>query len=225
MSYLDVGSKGSEPYDLFLFAINAEQTREKCITRLKKFLEIIGIDQEKKLTIQEKCKIFTFKAKSEDGWLVNVVIQFFQYQKNRVNRKEITGSTLRNYVKVIKLFCEMNDLLVPWKKLTRGLPKARNYADDRVPRLDELQKIMAYPDWRMKAIVCTMASSGIRLGAWDYLLWEHITPISRDGKLVAAKILVYAGEQEQYVSFVTPEAFSQLQNWMDFRKDSGEKIA
>jgi site-specific recombinase XerC len=84
---------------------------------------------------------------------------------------------------------------------------------------------MAYPDWRMKAIVCTMASSGIRLGAWDYLLWEHITPISRDGKLVAAKILVYAGEQEQYVSFVTPEAFSQLQNWMDFRKDSGEKIA
>jgi hypothetical protein len=25
---------------------------------LKKFLEIIGIDQEKKLTIQERCKIF-----------------------------------------------------------------------------------------------------------------------------------------------------------------------
>ena len=105
----------------------------------------------------------------------------------------------------------MNDLLVPWKKLTRGLPKARNYADDRVPRLDKLQKIMAYPDWRMKAIVCTMASSGIRLGAWDYLLWEHVTPISRDSKLVCAKILVYAGEQEQYGFFLTPEAFSELQ--------------
>jgi hypothetical protein len=44
---------------------------------------------------------------------------------------------------------------------SRGLPKAKNYADDRVPRLDELQKIMAYPDWRMKAIVCTMASLGL----------------------------------------------------------------
>jgi hypothetical protein len=50
-------------------------------------------------------------------------------------------------------YSEMNDLLVQWKKLTRGLPKARNYADDRVPRLDELQKIMMYPDWRIRAIV------------------------------------------------------------------------
>ena len=76
--------------------------------------------------MQESSKIFTNKAKSEEGWLVNVIIRFLQYQKDRVNRKEITGSTLRNYVKVLKLFCEMNDLLVPWKKLTRGLPKARN---------------------------------------------------------------------------------------------------
>lgn len=69
MSYLDVGRE-SEPYDLFVFAINAEQTREKYISRLKKFLEIIGIDQEQKLTLQERCKIFANKALSENGWLV-----------------------------------------------------------------------------------------------------------------------------------------------------------
>ena len=39
---LDVG-KDSEPYDLFVFAINAEHTSEKYVTRMKKFLEIIGI--------------------------------------------------------------------------------------------------------------------------------------------------------------------------------------
>lgn len=155
MSHLDVG-KESEPYDLFVFAINAEQTREKYITRMKKFLEIIGIDQEKKSTLQERCIMFTDKARSENGWLVNVIIQFLQYQKNRVKSGEITGSILRNYVKVVKLFCEMNDLYVPWKKLTRGLPKAKNYADDRVPRLDEIQKIIAYPDWRMRELItCT----------------------------------------------------------------------
>jgi hypothetical protein len=223
MSLLDVG-KESEPYDLFVYAINADQTRKKYITRLKKFLEIIGINPENKLTIQAGCKIFTDKAKSQNGWLVNVIIQFLQYQKDRVNRKEITGSTLRNYVKVLKLFCDMNDLLVPWKKLTRGLPKAKNYADDRVPTIQEIRKIVEYPDWRMKAIVYTMASSGIRLGAWDYLLWEHITPIYKDGKFIAAKIIIYAGDQEQYFSFVTPEAFSELQKWIDFRKASGETI-
>ena len=139
-SYLDVG-KESDPYDLFIFAINAEQTREKYIMRLKKFLEIIGIDKEKKLTIQKRCKLFADKARSENGWLANIIIQFLQFQKERVNRKEITGSTLRNYVKVLKLFCEMNDLFVPWKKLTRGLPRSKNYADDRIPRLDEIRRI------------------------------------------------------------------------------------
>lgn len=114
--------------------------------------------------------VFTDKARTEKEGLVSVIIQFLQYQKSRVSNKEITGLTLRNYVKVLKLFCEMNDLLVPWKKLTRGLPKSRNYADDRIPRLDEIQKIIAYPDWRMKAIVCAMASSGIRLGAWDFFI-------------------------------------------------------
>lgn len=108
------------------------------------------------------------------------------------------------------------------EKTHEGLPKAKNNADDRVSRLDELQKIMVYPDWRMKAIVCTMASSCIRLGAWDYLVWEHIVPISRDGKLVTSKILIYAGDPEQYISFLTPEAFYELQKWMDFRKDSEE---
>jgi hypothetical protein len=34
-------------------------------------------------------------------------------------KKEVTGATVRNYVKTIKLFCEMSDLLLPWKKITR----------------------------------------------------------------------------------------------------------
>jgi hypothetical protein len=51
--YLDVG-KEYEPYDLFVFTINAEQAREKYATRMKKFLEIIGIDPGGKLTVQER---------------------------------------------------------------------------------------------------------------------------------------------------------------------------
>lgn len=39
MLHLDIGEE-SEPYDLFVFAINAEQTREKYITRLKNSLKL-----------------------------------------------------------------------------------------------------------------------------------------------------------------------------------------
>jgi hypothetical protein len=48
-----------------------------------------------------------------------------------------------------------------------------------------------------------MASSGIRLDAWNYLKWKHITPIKKDGKIVAAKIQVYQGDPEQYYSFIS----------------------
>ena len=115
----------------------------------------------------------------------------------------------------------MNDLLVPWKKLTRGLPKAKNYADDRVPTIEEIRKIASYPDWRIKGIIYTMASSGIRLGAWDYLKWAHVIPLKRVGQLIAAKIIVYAGDLEQYFSFISVEAYLELKKWMEFRMVSG----
>jgi hypothetical protein len=49
-----------------------------------------------------------------------------------------------------------------------------------------------------------MISSGIRIGAWDFLKWKHVIPIeNNNGSIVAAKIIVYAGEPEQYYSFIT----------------------
>ena len=47
-----------------------------------------------------------------------------------------------NYVKAFKLFCDMNDILIPWDKITRGLPNGRRYADDRVLTIDEIIKII-----------------------------------------------------------------------------------
>jgi integrase len=78
------------------------------------------------------------------------------------------------------------------EKISRGLLRAKNYSDDRIPTIEEIRKLLEYPDRRLKAIIYTMASSGIRLGAWDYLKWGHIRPIKNDGKVVAAKIIVYA---------------------------------
>jgi hypothetical protein len=164
------------------------------------------------------------KAKEGNEWAWNSVVKFMQLYRQRCDRKEITAATIRNYVKAVKLFCEMNDIMLPWKKVTRGLPKGRKWADDRAPSIEEIRKLCEYPDRRMKAIVYTMCSSGIRLGAWDYLRWEHITPIERDGQVIAAKILVYPGEEEQYVAYCSPEACLELKSWMDYRKSFGENI-
>ncbi len=141
-----------------------------------------------------------------------------------MERKEITAATLRNFVKAIKLFCEMSDIQIQWKRITRGFPKVRRYADDRAPTLEEITKITEYPDRRIKTIICTMVSSGIRLGAWDYLKWGDVLPLMKDSKLIAAKLKVYAGESEEYFTFVTPEAYLELEKWMKYREQCGELI-
>jgi hypothetical protein len=70
-----------------------------------------------------------------------------------------------------------------------------------------------------------MISSGIRIGAWEWLKWKNIIPIYDDKKsVIAAKIIVYDGEPEQYFSFITPEAYWSLKEWMEFREKQGEKI-
>ena len=71
-----------------------------------------------------------------------------------------------------------------------------------------------------------MVSSGIRVGAFDYLKWKHIVPIldEQHGQVIAAKIIVYAGDREEYFSFITPEAYGEVKNWMEFRASFGENI-
>ena len=59
----------------------------------------------------------------------------------------------------------MVDIDMLWKKITHGLPKTKRYTDNMAPTLKEIQKIKEYHNRRIKAIVYTTASSGIRLGA------------------------------------------------------------
>jgi hypothetical protein len=142
-----------------------------------------------------------------------------------VEKGEIATGTLRNSVKSLKAFCDSADLNITWKKVTKGLPKARQSSNDRAPTVEEIRKVVDYPDRRIKPIIYTMVSSGIRLGAWDYLKWKHVKPISNDeGKIVAARLDVYAGDVEEYYSFVNIEAYNALKEWMNFRASYGEKI-
>ena len=87
-----------------------------------------------------------------------------------------------------------------------------------------MRKLAEYPDRRIKGIIYTMASSGIRIGAWDYMQWGHIRPIDRNGEIVAAKMIIHAGEDEEYFTFISPEAWQALKDWMDYREKSGEQI-
>jgi hypothetical protein len=138
-----------DPWSMFLYAMKAPMTRKKYRGRLVKFFDFIELQG----LIEERLRVFAERAKKDLDWVFVNILRFAQVQKERVEKGEISPATFRNYIKAVKLFCEMNDVTITWKKITRGLPKARRFADGRAPTLDEISKITEYPDRRIKPVV------------------------------------------------------------------------
>jgi integrase len=92
---------------------------------------------------------------------------------------------------------------------------------------EEIRELVKHSDRRLKAIVYTMCSSGVRVGAFQFLRWKHVIPKidEKTGQgVLAAKLIVYAGEPEQHYSFITPECYYVLQDYMNFRANYGEQV-
>ena len=209
-------------YTRFTYGISSEVTRKKYARELQLFLEYNGFDGS---TVQQKSQSFyDFSRKTDADKISDMLIKYLLFQIKRARRGDIAESTIRNYYKPLKLFCEMNNIILNWKIISKGIPKAPGTSNDRIPTIEEIQKLIEYPDRRIKPITYTMLSSGIRVGAWEWLRWRDVIPIEQDGNIVVQRLVVYSGEPEQYFSFVTPEAYFALNEWMSFRASQGENI-
>jgi len=207
---------------ILYFALKSKDSKRQYPNRLDRFLTFI----ELKGTIEEKCVKLNELSKKDNNLLQSYLIRFINSQKVRIENKEISEGTLRIYIKAIKLFFSMNDIIVNWKKLSKGIPPVWNSTPDRIPTLDEIKKLLEHLDRRIKPIVFTMISAGFRVGSWDHIKWKHVIPIVKNDIIIAAKILLKNTKinNKEYFSFITPEAYHSLKDWMDFRKLHGENV-
>jgi hypothetical protein len=100
--------EATDPWMLFLYALKAPSTRDKYIQRLIKFLDFLGYTGTK----EEKAQAFAAQAKADTVFAFNSVLKFFQIKREQIDRKEMAIGTVRNYVKSIKLFCDMAETLL-----------------------------------------------------------------------------------------------------------------
>jgi integrase len=162
-----------------------------------------------------------------------VVGDYIETLKRKVEAGSLAPISVTNFVSPVKLFCVQNDVMLNWEKVWGQLPRPERRGQDRAPSVDEIKRVVKLGGFREKAAFLIMASSGIRVGAWVYDLAgrkepmrvKDIEPVAGpDGHTVAAKMRVYRGTNEPYLTFITPEAWDAFQTYLEDRRRCGELV-
>jgi integrase len=191
--------------ELFNFenSINSSETRKQYTYRLEEFLSYCKHDLHGflKLPVQE---------------ITNLIIKYLVEKKVSKASKAIIFFS-------IKHACEMNDILLNWKKIRKFIKSEKTGNEiagkDRGYTHEEIQTIIGLCDQRLRTAFLVLASTGMRIGALGSIKIGDLEKI--DGLY---KITVYAGEKEQYISFTTVETAKEIDSYLEFRKRRGEKI-
>ncbi len=82
----------TDAYSLFVYAIRTQITRDYYVRRLRTFFDFIKLLPNS--NIQIRCNRFAACAIEDHNWIFSKIIGFLQFQKERVEREEITAATL-----------------------------------------------------------------------------------------------------------------------------------
>ena len=108
---IEVQNQFLNPYTMFRYSVRSEVTRKYYERRVRKFFDFIEFEVEVE-DVERRYNDFAEKGKSN----TNQIIRFLHFQKERVESKEITAATLKNFIKSLKVFCDSADLVIQWKR-------------------------------------------------------------------------------------------------------------
>ena len=207
----------SESGRQFLKGFHADATRESYTKRLLRFTDFCGTTPDGLLAGTVR----------DPKWFHRLILDYIERRK-----LEVGGATIRITVAALRHFFEMNDAgdAINWAKVSRLVPRVRKTGSDRAPTTEEVRQMLEAADIRTKCVILVCASSGIRVGAFDGLRWGDIAPVCKeeggDGKarVRAARLVVYRGSVEEYVTFVTPECYDSLMQYRREREGIGEAV-
>lgn len=137
------------------------------------------------------------------------------------NPRGITASSMRTYFIGVKSLCDTAEIYLPWKNIYSVIPPS-GVADEKAPPREAVQKLFQYCDLRMKVII-GIFFSGCRVGAFEWFTRGDLLEVAI-GTRRLGRLVVYRGEPEQYVAFLTPEVMELVREYLSLREKSGEKM-
>jgi len=121
----------SRAYYKFIHAIHSEKTKKLYNRSLKKYLEHYKVSMEDLLSIP---------VKTIDEHIIDYLVGNKSYMGKRMT------------INALKKFCEMNDVLLNWKKISQYIGEYQG-AKDRAYIHEEIKTLVNSADLRMKVIL------------------------------------------------------------------------
>ena len=98
-----------ESISIFRESISSEETWKHYERLFYHFLE----------WVHETPDSFLERCKKDKDWVTSKIIEYIVVQKERVRRGEISEGSVANCKKPVKLFLDMNDVSLNWKKINQ----------------------------------------------------------------------------------------------------------
>ena len=236
----DIKSTGeSDPLDLFHSGIRTQTTDATYTTILRIVLCAVCRDVLSG-TFEERARELVGRARKDPAWARDLMHGISSLLRRRTELPRTDGnylapSSIASYFVPLRKLLDMNDIGVPWSRIYGTFPPKERTADTRGWHREEIQKMLRHaPGIKHRAVILTIASSGMRVGGLE-LDWGDLTPIvRRDGRIVesgdaqdgegveCAALRVYRGSREEYSTFVTPEAYEALMEYrLEWQRDVG----
>jgi integrase len=219
------------PYELFKGSIRSKETVILYRKQLFAFCSYMKMNTED--IVSKYGQFIKVKGKNKPNLegqieLQKLVEDYVLTLQDKVNTSLIKASTCGAFLPPVKLFCEMNGIILNWKLIDRLLPRGNGNALDEAYDRQKIQKMLEHCDLRARIPILFMASSGMRLGAFAQLKDGDIKAIYDDKldpkELLAAHVVVYRGTTDEYDTFITPEAWKAYEEYRNTRIKFGEKI-
>ena len=139
-----------------------------------------------------------------------------------LKQRNLSQSYVSSYLKTLKHFYSMNDLLFNWRKISKFATVTEEEAKtkDRAYTHEEIGRMLERATLRMKAMILLLASTGMRLGALPPLKLRNMIRLADPEDVY--QITIYEGSKEEYITFCTPKAAKAIASYLDSRCDAGE---
>lgn len=162
------------------------------------------------------------KVKSYDDLLeldkdttFDMIKEFIIYQRKTLKK---SYSRILGLFSAIRLFYLVNRYQnIDWTLLARYKGTETKKTNDRIYSKEEIQRLLDLGDLRMKVVILTMLSSGIRVGALVEIKIKDMTYVE-DKKLY--RLIVYSDSpNSQYFTYTTPECAHYINLYFEYRQN------